>query len=144
MEDVFKTTDEFNRHTEDGREILNPTPMQPPLNYKAQPSLAEQIRQQVRAYHSSLDMDPETEEEADDFDIEDDPQPVSRWENDLIPSIKETRARQRALQEKLALYAAAPNSNQERPSPVGDEQRPARALPTQPEPPAELSKTPHT
>lgn len=130
MEDVFKTTDEFNRHTEDGREILNPTPMQPPLNYKAQPSLAEQIRQQVRAYAATLEMDPETEEEADDFDIEDDPQPVSRWENDLIPSIKETRARQRALQEKLALYAAAPTDSQpgkaspdvgeQTPTPTGD------------------------
>lgn len=126
MDDVYRTTDKNNRHNEDGHEILNPTPMQPPLNYRAQPSLAEQIRQQVRAYAALQDMEPETEEEADDFEIEDDPQPISRWENDMIPSIKETRARARELDRVQKLYAVAPNANQERPSPVGGEQPPAQ------------------
>lgn len=48
LEDVYKTTDKTNRHNEEGHEILNPTPMQPPLGYKPQLSLAEQIRLQVR------------------------------------------------------------------------------------------------
>lgn len=105
MDDVFKTTDKYNRFNEDNHEVLNPTPMQPPLGYKPSLSLAEQIRQQVRAMKHLEDLEPETEEEADDFEVEDDPQPVSRWENDMIPSIKETRARARALEKEARLYA---------------------------------------
>ena len=71
----YKTTDKDNRFDENGREVLNPTPMQPPLGYKKTPSLAEQIRQQIMTFRSFEDNDPETEEEADDFKIEDDPQP---------------------------------------------------------------------
>lgn len=105
IDDVFRTTDKQNRFDENGHEILNPTPMQPPLGYKATLSLAEQIRQQVRQLKNLEDMEPETEEEADDFEIDDDPAPVSRWENDMIPSIKETRARARQLEEQMRLYA---------------------------------------
>lgn len=104
--DVYRTTDKNNRHDVDGREVLNPTPMQPPLGYKKTLSLAEQIRQQIRQLKDYDDQDPETEEEADDFDIEDDPIIQSRWENDMIPSIKESRARIRALEEEERLYAA--------------------------------------
>lgn len=104
-EDVFKTTDKHNRFSEDNKEILNPTPVQPPLGYKPTLSLAEQIRQQVRQYKHIEDTEPETEEEADDFDIIDDPAPESRWENDMIPSIKESRKRLRELEERAKLYA---------------------------------------
>lgn len=107
-EDVFRTTDKVNRFDENGHEILNPTPMQPPLGYKPSLSLAEQIRLQVRQLKSLEDMEPETEEEADDFDIEDDPQPASRWENDMVPSIKESRARARELEAQLRRYAKPP------------------------------------
>jgi len=105
LDDVYKTTDKRNRFDENGHEVLNPTPMQPPLGYRPQLSLAEQIRQQVRQLKSLDDTEPETEDEADDFEIEDDPQPQSRWENDMIPSIKETRKRARELEEQLKLYA---------------------------------------
>lgn len=105
MEDVYKTTDKHNRFDANGHEILNPTPMQPPLGYKPQLSLAEQIRLQVRQLKALDDMEPESEEEADDFEIDDDPQPQSRWENDMIPSIKETRKRARELEEQMKLYA---------------------------------------
>lgn len=106
--DVYRTTDKNNRHTEDGKEILNPTPMQPPLGYKPALSLAEQIRQQVRSLKALDDMEPETEEEADDFEIEDDPPIPSRWENDLVPSLKETRARIRETEAQLKRYAKPP------------------------------------
>lgn len=106
MEDVFKTTDKRNRFDANNHEVLNPTPMQPPLGFKASPTLVEQIRQQVRALKHMDDTEPESEEEADDFNIEDDPVPHSRWENDMIPSIKETRARARALEKEARLYAA--------------------------------------
>lgn len=106
MDDQFKTTDKYNRFDEQGREVLNPTPMQPPLNYKRQPSLSEQIRQQILQHKYLEDNEPETEEEADDFEIEEDPIQASRWENDMIPSIKETRARLRALEEQERRFAA--------------------------------------
>lgn len=105
MEDVFKTTDKTNRFSEDNKEILNPTPVAPPLGYKPTLSLTEQIRQQVRAFKHIEDTEPETEEEADDFDIIDDPAPSSRWENDMIPSIKEARKRLRELEAREKLYA---------------------------------------
>lgn len=105
MEDVYKTTDKYNRFDEFGREILNPTPMQPPLGYKKAPSLSEQIRQQIQQLKYMEDSEPETEEEADDFEIDDDPIVQSRWENDLIPSIKETRARAREIEKEAKLYA---------------------------------------
>ncbi|AXH78011.1 MAG: hypothetical protein [Microviridae sp.] len=104
-DDVFRTTDKENRFDQYGREILNPTPMQPPLGYKPMPSLAEQVRQQIRAMKHLDDTEPETEEEADDFEIDEDPAPPSRWENDMIPSIKETRARLRALEEQAKKFA---------------------------------------
>lgn len=115
--DEYKTTDKNNRFDEYGREVLNPTPMQPPLGYTKAPSLAQQIREQILSMRALEDNDPETEEEADDFEIEDDPAPVSRWENDLVPSIKETRARARALEQELKLYAKpeAPPPDQEEP-----------------------------
>jgi len=105
MEDVYKTTDKHNRFTEDNKEVLNPTPMQPPLGYRPQPSLIEQIRLQVRNMKHLDDTEPETEEDADDFEIDEDPQLESRWENDLIPSIKESRARIRELERQEKLYA---------------------------------------
>lgn len=105
MDDVFKTTDKTNRFSEDNKEILNPTPMQPPLGYKPTLSLSEQIRMQVRQMKHLDDFEPETEEEADDFEIADDPIIESRWENDTIPSIKETRQRLRELEAREKRYA---------------------------------------
>lgn len=96
--DVFRTTDKENRHADDNREHLNPTPMEPPLGYERPPSIVEIIRQQVRGLNHLNDTEPETEEEADDFEIEEDPAFPSRWENDHIPSIKETRARMKELE----------------------------------------------
>lgn len=116
--DPFRTTDKYNRFDENGHEILNPTPVAPPLGYKPTLSLAEQIRQQVRTLKSMEDGEPETEEEADDFEIEEDPPYPSRWENDMIPSIKESRARARELENELRLYAAPSGAAPAEPEPV--------------------------
>jgi len=107
--DPYRTTDKRNRHTEDGKEILNPTPIQPPLGYNPAPSLIETVRQQVRQMKHLDDDEPESEEEADDFEIEDDPPIISRWENDMIPSIKEVKKRAAELEEQAKLYAKAPD-----------------------------------
>lgn len=78
------------KHTEEGFEIVDPTPMQPPLGYKRSLSLSEQIAQQVRIAHLKILEDSavsETEEEADDFEIGDDYEPLSKYENDHMPTL---------------------------------------------------------
>lgn len=77
------------RHNKSGEEVLDPIPLQPPLGYKRTPTLSEQIAQQVRQmkYEDLMDLE-ETDEEADDFEIGEDHEPLSKWENDHIPSIK--------------------------------------------------------
>lgn len=98
----------------DGREVPNPTPMAPPLGYKRTPSLAEQIRQMVRAEKFSQDIANqglETFEEADDFDIGDDFDPHSPYEADFEPvrSLKDKAAREAA--EAQAGGAGIPPAN---------------------------------
>lgn len=69
---------------ENGREVLDGTPLSPPVGYMRQPSLAEQIRNSVRDYKLMQklagDDDIETFEEADDFDVDDDVPVNSPWE----------------------------------------------------------------
>jgi len=81
------------RHNENGEEILDPTPMQPPIGYKKTLSLAEQIRQQIRLHKLDLEDNAitETDEEADDFEVGDDYEPLSKHENDHIPPIAEMK-----------------------------------------------------
>lgn len=82
------------RHDKHGRELLDPRPMEPPLGYKRAPSLSEQIRQQVLAHKlEELQAIDETDEEADDFAIDDDLGPYSQHENEGMPTIKELKAR---------------------------------------------------
>lgn len=113
MDDVFKTTDKRNRFSEDGHEILNPTPVSPPLGYRKTLSLAEQIRQQVRQLKHIDDDEPETLEEADDFEIDDDPAPSSRWENDMVPSVKEAQRKAKQLEAEVKKYAVPRSATQD-------------------------------
>jgi len=69
----------------DGRfELPDPVPMAPPVGYSAPPDLASMIRSMVRAeaFRQAVDKnDFETFEEADDFDIDDDPiDPLTPYE----------------------------------------------------------------
>lgn len=69
---------------EHGREKPNPTPMQPPIGYKKQPTIAEQMRAAIRqASLEAAQMGQETEEEANDFDVGEDMEPHSPWEHDF-------------------------------------------------------------
>jgi len=88
------------RHNKNGEELLDPTPMQPPLGYKRTPTLSEQIRMQVMQMKHDLLTDKdiaETEEEADDFEVGDDFEPLSQYENDHIPPIGVLKARVKEL-----------------------------------------------
>lgn len=84
------------RHTVDGREVPDPTPMAPPVGFHKQPSLVDQIRQMVRDENTRLAMNKEAEtfEEADDFDVDDDPHPVGEYdyeENFEPPAVERVR-----------------------------------------------------
>lgn len=57
----------------DGRELLNPTPIAPPIGYKPAPSLRDTIRDMIQSEHLARAYEgAETFEEADDFEIGDD------------------------------------------------------------------------
>lgn len=81
----------------DGREYPDPVPVQPPIGYRAEPTIAELIKMFVRRELSeqAAAEDFETFEEAEDFDIEDDPaDPLTPYEKvfdpakPLIPDVK--------------------------------------------------------
>lgn len=70
--------------------IPDSTPMEPPLGYIKQPSIAERIRDMVRSEHLRLAAESagtETFEEADDFDVGDDYDPHSPYENEFEPPL---------------------------------------------------------
>lgn len=81
-----------------GREVPDPTPMAPPIGYKRTPSLAEQIREMVRSERLAMEAAAagfESFEEADDFEVGDDFDPSSPYEEQFeptpIPELKRRR-----------------------------------------------------
>lgn len=67
-----------------GRELPDPVPVAPPVGYRPPPPLADMIRRMVQSEllaQAADSMEIDTAEEADDFDIEDDPVDVrTPWE----------------------------------------------------------------
>lgn len=95
-----------------GREVLDGTPMAPPVGYKRQPSMVEHIRALVRSEQLAAAVAAqgfETFEEADDFDIMDDndPMPSSPHENEFDPPVKELVVEGKAAKEKREREEAA-------------------------------------
>lgn len=75
-----------------GREVLDPTPMAPPVGYKKQPSMVDIVRDMVRSERLKAEAAAagyESFEEAEDFDIADaeGDMPPSKWENESDPSL---------------------------------------------------------
>lgn len=66
----------------DGKEVLDSTPLEIPLSWKRPPSLRDQIKQFVRSELSNRASEEgfDTFEEADDFDVDEDPDPLSAYE----------------------------------------------------------------
>jgi len=92
------------KHDAEGREIMDPTPMQPPLGYKKTLSLNEQIMQQVRIAKLQIleaQQLEETEEEADDFNVGEDFQPLSPYENDHMPTLANLKKQARDINLKI-------------------------------------------
>lgn len=74
-----------------GHEVVDNTPMAPPLGYKKQPTMVEHIRNMVRSEMLRREVakaGAETFEEADDFDIADDPiDPSTPYEEVFDPPV---------------------------------------------------------
>lgn len=75
--------------TETGGEIPDPVPMDPPIGYRAQPSMFEVIRKMIKDEKLKQALEEEgleTPEDADDFDVGDDPpDPSSPYEHNFDP-----------------------------------------------------------
>lgn len=121
-----------------GREALDPTPVAIPVGFKRPPSLEEQIKRLVadRDIQRSLsEAGIETFEEANDFDIPDDPpDPAALDEEWWDPALKRTvtarevyeqRDQLAALTERLVRPPAPAASN----APAGDPAAPPPASP---------------
>lgn len=97
------------RLNEDGSEILDSRPMEPPVGYKAQPSLSEQIRAMVRSEQLAAAAEAggaETFDEADDFDVPDDPIDPSTPYEEVFEGSSVRELRERADKAKADLEAA--------------------------------------
>lgn len=69
-----------------GREKPNPIPLEPPVGYVKRPTIAETMRQMIRQASEEAKMaGAETEEEANDFDIDDEFDPTTPYEHDFEP-----------------------------------------------------------
>lgn len=93
-EDGVQVTSEIRS---DGKEYPDGVPMQPPVGYRAEPTISELIKMFVRRELSQVADQHEFDsfEEAEDFDIEDDPvDPLTPYERvfdppkPLIPDVK--------------------------------------------------------
>lgn len=77
----------------DGRQVPDGTPMAPPIGYKKQQSMVEIVREMVRSERLKQEAEnagAESFEDADDFDVGDDPDQLkSGWENDFDPPVRE-------------------------------------------------------
>lgn len=93
--DAIARRHRFPTMTKLGYSRLDPTPIAPPLGYKKQPSLVEQIRHMVKSEAlaaAAAAAGAETFEESEDFEVDDELgviDPHSPWENDFDPPAKE-------------------------------------------------------
>lgn len=82
-----------------GRELCDATPMEPPIGYNPQPTLVEQMRAMIqgeRLRMAAMEGGFETFEEADDFEMDEDPFPRSVHEVDEFSTpVRELKERQR-------------------------------------------------
>lgn len=76
------------KYDNNGRELMDPTPIAPPIGYKKSASISEQIRSMIRSERLREEAEGagyESFEEADDFDVGDDFDPKSPYEEVFEP-----------------------------------------------------------
>lgn len=104
-----------------GREVGDPTPMAPPVGYQRPMHLWDQMREMMRQERLLADQaEPESFEEADDFDVGDDYDPTSPHEEVFEPvPVRELKRRFLADAEEARRRAqeAPPASPDGSPSP---------------------------
>lgn len=101
-------------HTPEGAEVPDPTPLEPPLGWFKQPSMVDHIRNMIRGENlrrAAEEAGLETMDEADDFDVEDDPFPVGRAEvgDDLEP-VNSLRDKKRKFEEEAPVEQIPPKA----------------------------------
>lgn len=113
-----------------GRELPNPTPLQPAVGHKKHKTIAETVREAIRqASLEAAQHGYDSEEDANDFDIDEDDDPHSPWENDFDMDP--------ALEAMLALQSAPPVAPTA--PPVSAPATPTAAPPVQPSAPVQPS-----
>lgn len=114
---------------------VDPTPMAPPVGYTRHVPLHLQIREMVRSEalrQAAESADMETFEEADDFDIPDDPvEPGSPYENDFDPTIREMLT---AGRESLSVKEKAEEAKKPPAGPGPEAAKPGDSPPASPVP----------
>lgn len=120
LEDYLEKLSRKGLHP-DGTQVLDPTPLAPPIGYKKHPSMVEIVRDMVRRERLAAEAEAagmETFEEADDFDVGDEPELMrSGWENDFDPPLVELieAGRQVVAERERAASATPPAPAPERP-----------------------------
>lgn len=122
----------------EGAEVLDPTPLDPPLGYVKTLSLHEQIREMVRSERLAAEVAAagyDTFEEDDDFDVDDDTfDPSTPYENNFDPAIKD-------IHRDVSEHFSQEQKNKEagdQPAPVTKPAKPAKsAEPAPSDPPSE-------
>lgn len=111
------------RQTPNGAEIPDATPMAPPIGYVKQPSMVEIIRQQIRSAQLAAEAEAaghETFEEADDFDVGDEFEPISAYEfEEFFEPPADNRPAAKADSPEPAKPASEPASPAPSPAPSG-------------------------
>lgn len=108
----------------ESRESPDPTPLAPPVGYKAAPSLAEQIREMVRSERLAREVAEagyETFEESDDFEVDDDYVVNSPYENEFDPPISEMVKSGKEELDKKAKPPKAETTSSSPPQPKQDD-----------------------
>lgn len=120
------------------KQVVDGTPMAPPIGYKPTPSMVDIVRQMVRSERlaqAAREAGHETFEESEDFDVGDEPEDLrSGFENDFDPPLEELlKAGREALATRqlnsAASSASAPPSDGPDPShtPVPETDGPVEA-----------------
>lgn len=131
---VEETGEVIAAHDELGREVLDPTPVAPPVRFERGLSQQEHIRRliQVEMSRAALEEGQESFEEADDFDTgEGDDLPLTRWEAEFDPDFQQVK--DAAYEARRAEVAAEKG---------GTGVKPLSKAPKEPEPTAKPSQEP--
>lgn len=127
--------------TDAGHEIPDPKPIAPPIGYNRQPSLAEQIRTMVRNEKLQADLDAagyETFEEADDFDVGDDYDPRSPYEQQFeptpIPELKRRALEAQSAEAKIPIPSKTNDQSADQADTGTEPAKPAKSKAKPPKP----------